>query len=104
MHPGEQRDQPEGRYGYSQRHHENDQAVGLFGQMPLPEQHGTQEAGLEDEGREYPRSQQWTVNVAYLAHELGPKNAKLYQSGRSEERRGGKECVSTFRSRWSPDV
>src|SRR3546814_9958831 len=23
--------------------------------------------------------------------------------GRSEERRVGKECVSTFRSRWSPD-
>src|SRR3546814_14879682 len=23
--------------------------------------------------------------------------------GRSEERRGGKECVSTCRSRWSPD-
>src|SRR3546814_1352557 len=24
-------------------------------------------------------------------------------AGRSEERRGGKECVSTCRSRWSPD-
>src|SRR3546814_14039905 len=24
------------------------------------------------------------------------------QEGRSEERRVGKECVSTFRSRWSP--
>src|SRR3546814_5224216 len=24
-------------------------------------------------------------------------------AGRSEERRVGKECVSTFRSRWSPD-
>src|SRR3546814_6037231 len=24
------------------------------------------------------------------------------QTGRSEERRVGKECVSTFRSRWSP--
>src|SRR3546814_11828018 len=32
------------------------------------------------------------AHVAYLA----PK--------RSEERRGGKECVSTFRSRWSPDL
>src|SRR3546814_4422696 len=51
--------------------------------MPLPEQHGTQEAGLEDEGREYPRSQQWTGNVAYLAHELGPKTAKLYQYGQA---------------------
>src|SRR3546814_16013155 len=26
----------------------------------------------------------------------------LYRSGRSEERRVGKECVSTCRSRWSP--
>src|SRR3546814_16219593 len=26
-----------------------------------------------------------------------------YVYGRSEERRVGKECVSTFRSRWSPD-
>src|SRR3546814_18237534 len=26
----------------------------------------------------------------------------IYRSGRSEERRGGKECVSTCRSRWSP--
>src|SRR3546814_14980523 len=24
-------------------------------------------------------------------------------AGRSEERRGGRECVSTCRSRWSPD-
>src|SRR3546814_15583695 len=27
----------------------------------------------------------------------------LYLAGRSEERRVGKECVSTCRSRWSPD-
>src|SRR3546814_16612791 len=27
----------------------------------------------------------------------------LAQEGRSEERRVGKECVSTCRSRWSPD-
>src|SRR3546814_17395283 len=26
----------------------------------------------------------------------------IIESGRSEERRVGKECVSTFRSRWSP--
>src|SRR3546814_3895069 len=29
-------------------------------------------------------------------------NRKFYGSGRSEERRVGKECVSTCRSRWSP--
>src|SRR3546814_18951346 len=29
-------------------------------------------------------------------------NKMLYEMGRSEERRVGKECVSTCRSRWSP--
>src|SRR3546814_14322814 len=29
--------------------------------------------------------------------------ARMYKTGRSEERRVGKECVSTCRSRWSPD-
>src|SRR3546814_14548939 len=29
-------------------------------------------------------------------------HADLRQPARSEERRGGKECVSTCRSRWSP--
>src|SRR3546814_17565339 len=28
---------------------------------------------------------------------------ELRQEDRSEERRGGKECVSTCKSRWSPD-
>src|SRR3546814_11120822 len=27
---------------------------------------------------------------------------RLFEAGRSEERRVGKECVSTCRSRWSP--
>src|SRR3546814_14900574 len=31
------------------------------------------------------------------------KGAKVYIEGRSEERRVGKECVSTCRYRWSPD-
>src|SRR3546814_14337152 len=31
-----------------------------------------------------------------------PRGA-VHPSGRSEERRVGKECVSTCRSRWSPD-
>src|SRR3546814_13424128 len=40
---------------------------------------------------------------------LQARVAKIYDdrrkmaAGRSEERRVGKECVSTFRSRWSPD-
>src|SRR3546814_15198731 len=29
-------------------------------------------------------------------------NNVSFLDGRSEERRGGKECVSTFRSRWAP--
>src|SRR3546814_5237348 len=31
-----------------------------------------------------------------------PERHDLYTDGRSEERRVGKECVSTCRSRWSP--
>src|SRR3546814_13298725 len=32
----------------------------------------------------------------------GARPAAMPSRGRSEERRVGKECVSTFRSRWSP--
>src|SRR3546814_11273539 len=42
-----------------------------------------------------------------LAHKLGRPPVLLVvmtdSAVRSEERRGGKECVSTGRSRWSPD-
>src|SRR3546814_7079497 len=46
-------------------------------------------------------------HVACLAEWLGgqgiPAAARLWHGpGRSEERRVGKECVSTCRSRWSP--
>src|SRR3546814_19258715 len=34
--------------------------------------------------------------------EIEPALALLYAGARSEERRVGKECVSTCRSRWSP--
>src|SRR3546814_15048770 len=37
-----------------------------------------------------------------LALEAGKLPQTLHQSQRSEERRVGKECVSTCRSRWSP--
>src|SRR3546814_18728932 len=36
------------------------------------------------------------------AEQLLGKGDMLYVPGRSEERRVGKECVSTCRSRWSP--
>src|SRR3546814_18397826 len=42
-------------------------------------------------------------SVAPWAYEEGEKYFTLTPNGRSEERRVGKECVSTCRSRWSPD-
>src|SRR3546814_17761834 len=35
-------------------------------------------------------------------HQLTKWSAKACEQHRSEERRGGQECVSTCRSRWSP--
>src|SRR3546814_12136941 len=42
------------------------------------------------------------MNVEYLAPEMRPASNLGDTVGRSEERRVGKECVSTCRSRWSP--
>src|SRR3546814_14984231 len=39
-------------------------------------------------------------NLSFSAIFLSPDDSKAF--GRSEERRVGKECVSTCRSRWSP--
>src|SRR3546814_13906182 len=39
--------------------------------------------------------------LPYWCINHGPTTS-LYYRDRSEERRVGKECVSTFRSRWSP--
>src|SRR3546814_16728499 len=39
---------------------------------------------------------------AELVRHLGRKRLLMQDGGRSEERRVGKECVSTCRSRWSP--
>src|SRR3546814_18197005 len=39
---------------------------------------------------------------SYLEHELAPLAVVREIKRRSEERRVGKECVSTGRSRWSP--
>src|SRR3546814_14389537 len=46
-----------------------------------------------------------TVKDGQLAFQLtpaAPKKPRKTGGGRSEERRVGKECVSTCRSRWSP--
>src|SRR3546814_9595538 len=40
--------------------------------------------------------------VRALRHKLGVRPVFKRIDTRSEERRGGKECVSTCRSRWSP--
>src|SRR3546814_7712604 len=40
--------------------------------------------------------------ISAMAMGLGQLFAPLLLTGRSEERRVGKECVSTCRSRWSP--
>src|SRR3546814_18446838 len=40
-------------------------------------------------------------NADHLAIDVGGNAAHLVVNGRSEERRVGKECVSTCRSRWS---
>src|SRR3546814_6825645 len=46
--------------------------------------------------------QRLPVNYPILIGE-GAAHTLARQLGRSEERRVGKECVSTCRSRWSPD-
>src|SRR3546814_3019645 len=38
-----------------------------------------------------------------IAGRGAPANPRPVHTGRSEERRVGKECVSTCRSRWSPE-
>src|SRR3546814_1633525 len=49
----------------------------------------------------YQRNMAMSSLVTYP--ELPPvPDAMLYRKSRSEERRVGKECVSTCRSRWSP--
>src|SRR3546814_4167940 len=45
---------------------------------------------------------QKTNHFTSFAVLFGDPNAYSNQCGRSEERRVGKECVSTCRSRWSP--
>ena len=50
--------------------------------------------------RRYDRETRWT---GILAEKLYDKGYRIIEEGlRSEERRVGKECVSTCRSRWSP--
>src|SRR3546814_11798891 len=62
-------------------------------------------AALEQEARRFAESQGYAVDwnaVAQLDDEA-LVNGIGQMAPRSEERRVGKECVSTCRSRWSPD-
>src|SRR3546814_15738132 len=50
-----------------------------------------------------PSAQKWAQHAAGQQIELGiAENTFFLMLARSEERRVGKECVSTCRSRWSP--
>src|SRR3546814_3211795 len=44
----------------------------------------------------------WSGGVAISRYVQVPSRILGYHKNRSEERRVGKECVSTCRSRWSP--
>src|SRR3546814_4280947 len=50
----------------------------------------------------HPKASQKTRRLP-LHHPAHRPDAALRRGARSEERRVGKECVSTCRSRWSPD-
>src|SRR3546814_2421530 len=43
-----------------------------------------------------------TVSAGVLGIAVGEQHHRLRVAGRSEERRGGEECVNTCRSRWLP--
>src|SRR3546814_19711263 len=62
----------------------------LFASVPVPAQPGPAPYVVAESGRGYARLQEAVDAVGG-------------GQGRSEERRGGKECVSTCRYRWSPD-
>src|SRR3546814_2053509 len=73
------------------------------------------EAGMERSGGDIPVSETYTAGVGLAAFELdlfgrvhnlsaAAMQAWLAQEDRSEERRVGKECVSTCRPRWSPYI
>src|SRR3546814_954660 len=53
--------------------------------------------GVKSHGRAYT-----VARVPFKAVEKSLGNRHRQANGRSEERRVGKECVSTCRSRWSP--
>src|SRR3546814_19914957 len=61
-----------------------------------PTQHG------ECQGRDSSRDQPLNRTESHLRNRIGFSHMHTPLTWRSEERRVGKECVSTFRFRWSP--
>src|SRR3546814_13267487 len=62
---------------------------------------GEASGGLHPVTRTLERVEQFFSHIGYSVAE-GPEVEDDYTNFRSEERRVGKECVSTCRSRWSP--
>src|SRR3546814_3672416 len=89
------------------------QVAGIRGRSMLPYLRARAEKIHEDgdavsmelHGQRSVRQGKW--KLLWLPRPMGSGNWALYDlerdPARSEERRVGKECVSTCRSRWSPD-
>src|SRR3546814_4398678 len=67
--------------------------------LPISEQHRSRRDGVGGEALRHFLDRALVVGEVELGHRLVPIMAS---ASRSEERRVGKECVSTCRSRWSP--
>ena len=53
------------------------------------------------EGKDFVEQRSWRTGILVYLHGHAPEKTIGWRT-RSEERRVGKECVSTCRSRWSP--
>src|SRR3546814_1620495 len=77
----------------------------------LAGEHGNIDAGLQRQAQVRAPADAGVLALRVLAHddpvdlaaELRPQRSRHAGQERSEERRVGNECVSTCRSRWSPD-
>ena len=95
--------------------HKLEDIIAIFNQC-FEEEYNTRLVKGGDEPIYIPANDEVPYNAIYFArgfyssalHEIahwlvaGKERRKLEDFGRSEERRVGKECVSTCRSRWSP--
>src|SRR3546814_11351851 len=88
-----------GRSPFAARHHVGARIAGGIAPLAL----GAMVAHVEA-ARLEPRAEELRAGRVSLARIDGGKADEIAREGneRSEERRVGKECVSTCRSRWSP--